>query len=145
MTLVKSRSLMPFFDDFVSRDWFDWSNNHFSSTNSTLPSVNIRETNDSFLVEMAAPGMTKKDFEVKLDDNLLTISSEHTRQENLGDGEKYTRKEFSYQSFQRSFQLPKDVVEVDKIKAKYQDGMLMLTIPKREHAKSKPPRMIQIS
>jgi HSP20 family protein len=93
---------------------------------------------------MAAPGMTKKDFKVELDGNMLTISSEKTN-ETQNENEKYTRREFSYQSFQRTFNLPKDVVDADKIEAKYQDGVLHLVIPKREEAKQRPPRMINIS
>lgn len=145
MTLAKRDSFMPFFDDFLSRDWFNWTNNHFSTTNTTLPAVNIRESADHFLVEMAAPGLEKKDFEIELKDNLLTISCQHQDQRELKEGDRYTRREFSYQSFQRSFQLEKDVAEVDKIKATYQDGMLRLTIPKTESAKSKAPKKIRVN
>ena len=97
------------------------------------------------MVEMAAPGMRKEDFRVQLDGNLLTISSEKKHEHEEKDGERYTRKEFSYQSFTRSFQLPKDVVDEDQIRAAYHDGVLQLSIPKKEEAKQKPPRMIQIS
>jgi HSP20 family protein len=123
----------------------NWGLSNNSITNTTIPAVNIRETNDNFVVEMAAPGMTKEDFRIELDGNLLTISSEKEDQKEEKEGERYTRKEFSYQSFQRSFQLSKDVVDADKIEARYEHGMLHLVIPKKEHAKQKPPRMIQIS
>ena len=76
---------------------------------------------------------------------MLTISSEKTDQKEDNEEEKYSRKEFSYQSFYRTFTLPKDVVDVDKIEAKYQNGLLQLAIPKKEEAKQKPPRLIQIS
>jgi HSP20 family protein len=89
--------------------------------------------------------MTKKDFKVELDGNSLTISSERTNQKEENEGERYARKEFSYQSFQRTFTLQKDVVDVDKIQAKYENGLLYLLIPKKEEAKQKPPRLIQIS
>ena len=94
---------------------------------------------------MAAPGMKKSDFRIELDGNLLTINSEATNQNEEKDGERYTRREFSYQSFQRSFTLPKEVVDSDKINARYEDGVLRLLIPKKEEAKPKPAKMIAIS
>lgn len=134
---------IPSFDDFWTRDLFDWSDSW--SNDSTLPAVNIQESNDEFVVEMAAPGMKKDDFHVTLDNNILVISSEveHQNEENNQQG-KYTRREFSYQSFKRSFHLP-NTVEVDKIKARYQDGVLRLVVPKKEEAKQKPPRQISIA
>jgi len=97
------------------------------------------------VVEVAAPGMNKKDFKIQLDGNLLTLSSEKTEQsEEDSKDEKYSRREFSYQSFQRTFTLPKDVVDADKIQAKYENGLLHLEIPKKEEAKVKPPKQIQI-
>ncbi len=150
MTLLKRNgnlfSQLPvLFDDFINRDSFNWGLSNFSSSNTTIPAVNIRETNENYHVEVAAPGMQKKDFKVELDGNLLTISSEKTDQKEEADAEKYSRKEFSYQAFQRSFTLPKEVVDADKIQAKYEDGMLHLLIPKKEEAKQKAPRLIQIS
>lgn len=132
------------FDDLWTRDLFNWDDKNFSSTQTTLPSVNVKETDNNFEVEVAAPGMTKKDFRITLDGNLLTISSE---KENKNEEEKanYTRREFSYQSFQRSFELPKDVVESENIEAKYENGVLRLLIPKKEEAKRKAPREISIA
>jgi len=149
MNLVKRNgslwdSLPILFDDFFRRDLVNWSNSNFSNTNTTIPAVNIKETADNYEVEVAAPGMTKKDFKVELDGNILTISSEKTNQENRDD-ERYFQREFSYQSFQRIFNLQKEVVDIDKINAKYEDGMLKLIIPKKEEAKQKPPRLIQVS
>jgi HSP20 family protein len=95
-------------------------------------------------VEVAAPGMDKKDFKIELNGNMLTISSERKNEWENKDGERYSRREFSYQSFQRTFQLPKDVVDEDKIEAKYDNGLLRLVIPKREHARPRPPRTIEI-
>jgi len=133
------------FDDFFNRDFFNWGLSNYSDTNTTVPGVNIKETKDNFDVEVAAPGMNKKDFKIQLDGNLLTISSERTNQrEENNEDEKYSRKEFSYQSFERSFTLPKDVVDADKIEAKYENGLLHLVIPKKEEAKQKPPKQIQI-
>ena len=132
------------FDVFFTRDLWNMGNNNNSTTNTTIPAVNIRETNENFIVEMAAPGMDRNDFKVELDGNLLTISSEKQDQREVKEEEKYSRCEFSYQSFQRSFQLQKDVVDADKIEARYINGVLHLTIPKKEEAKQKPPRMIEI-
>ena len=94
---------------------------------------------------MAAPGMSKEDFRVELDGNTLTISSEKQDQKQEEEGQRYTRREFSYQSFQRTFQLQKEVMDTDRIVARYENGVLHLEIPKKEEAKQKPPKMIQIS
>ena len=150
MTLVKRNGnlvspLPMLFDDFFNRDYFNWGTSNFSNTNTTIPAVNIKETAENYEVEVAAPGMTKKDFKVELDGNTLTISSERTNQKEDSEEERYARREFSYQSFQRTFTLQKDVVDIDKIEAKYENGLLLLLIPKREEAKQKPPRLIQIS
>lgn len=128
----------------LTRDWLDWNNNHYSSTGTNIPAVNIRETVEGFEVEMAAPGMSKKDFRIELDNNLLTISSEKQHEHQEKDGERFTRKEFSYQSFRRSFSLPKEVVDDDKISARYENGVLYLHIPKKEEAKPRPPKQISI-
>jgi len=133
-----------FFDDVLSSSLFNWNNEHYSSTSTTIPSVNIRETHEHFEVDMAAPGMKKEDFKVELEGNTLTISSAK-KQEYEDKREGYSRKEFSYQSFQRSFTLPKDVVDEDKIAAQYENGLLHLTIPKKEEARKKTPRLIEIS
>jgi HSP20 family protein len=133
------------FNDMFTRDLWNWGLENNSSTNTTIPAINLKETNDNFEVEVAAPGMSKKDFKIELNGNMLTIGSEKANEWQDNENEKYTRKEFSYQSFQRTFQLPKDVVDEDKIQAKYENGLLHLTIPKKEHAKQRPPRMIEIS
>ena len=89
--------------------------------------------------------MNKDDFKVEIDGNLLTIVSEKNHENEVKEGERYSRREFSYQSFQRSFQLPKEVVDADKIEAKYENGVLRLLIPKKEEAKPRPPKTIQIN
>ncbi|MGA0558507.1 Hsp20/alpha crystallin family protein [Larkinella sp. VNQ87] len=148
MSLIKRNgNLHPafpaLFDDFFGRDLFNWNNSNFSSTQTTIPSVNIRETTEAFEVEMAAPGMEKQDFRIELTGNQLTISSvkQHNEEKQTGN---YTRREFSYQSFQRNFELPKDVVDADGIQARYENGLLHLTIPKKEEARQKAPRRIEI-
>ncbi|MEO7048601.1 MAG: Hsp20/alpha crystallin family protein, partial [Ferruginibacter sp.] len=150
MTLVKRNGnlfdpLPVLFDDFLNRDLFNWGNLNFSNTNTTVPAVNIKETAENYEVEVAAPGMNKKDFKVELDGNNLMITSQRSDQKEEKEAEHYSRKEFSYQSFQRSFKLQKDVVDIDKIQAKYENGLLQLLIPKKEEAKLKAPRLIQIS
>ncbi len=131
--------LANFFEDFFTRDPFS---NSSSDTGTTIPQVNIHETDNNFTVEMAAPGMKKDNFHVELDNDMLTISTEVTSEEN-SDG-RYSRREFSYQSFRRSFYLP-ETVEAEKIEARYSDGILRLVIPKREEAKRKPVKTIKIS
>lgn len=133
------------FNDVLSRDLWNWGLSNNSNTNTSIPAVNIRETNDAFEVEMAAPGMAKDDFRIELDNNMLMISSEKQNESEEKEGTAYTRREFSYQSFLRSFQLPKEVVDADKIEARYENGLLHLVIPKKEEAKQRPPRMIKIS
>jgi HSP20 family protein len=148
MSLTKrTGNLLPgvpsLFDDFFSREFFNWGNNNFSATSTTVPSVNIKESADAYEVEVAAPGMDKKDFNITLDGNTLTISSSKQQQQEKKEAN-YTRREFSYQSFQRSFELPKNVVDADRINARYENGLLHLVIPKKEEAKQQAPRMIEI-
>lgn len=149
MSIIKRNDGFPrmnsMFDDLFTRDFWNWGLSNNSNTNTTIPAINIRETKENFEVEMAAPGMKKDDFKVELDGNMLTISSEVENETEEKDGERYTKREFSYQSFQRTFQLPKEVVDSDKIEAHYENGILNLVIPKKEEARQKPPRMIQIS
>lgn len=146
-TLVKRNGFWPStssVDDFLNENLFSWPSE--MSRSGTMPRVNISETDEQFMVEMAAPGMKREDFNVELDNDTLIISSEMTRSSEGENDEKssFTRREFSYESFKRSFYLP-NTVEADKIKAKYEDGVLRLIIPKKEEAKRKPPRTIEIS
>jgi len=149
MSLIKN-SRSPFsaipalVDNFLGHELLNWDNSHFSATRTTIPAVNILESADHFQVEVAAPGMDKQDFKIQLDNNLLTISSQKEDVQQA-DHQNYTRKEFSYQSFQRSFLLPRDVVNDEGIGARYENGVLYLTIPKREEARQKGPRLIEIS
>lgn len=148
MSIVKRNNFFPdmpgLFNDFFTRDLWDWGLGNNSTTNTSIPAVNIRETNDNYEVEVAAPGMTKNDFRIQLEGNMLTISSERKNEHEDNENGWFTRREFSYQSFQRTFMLPKDVVDADKIQAKYENGLLRLLIPKKEEAKQRPPKMIQI-
>lgn len=140
---VRSRFNMPsFFEDFFGKDLMpDLFEDH---ANMSVPAVNVLEDADNFKIELAAPGMEKKDFKIDLDNNILTISSEKEyKHEDEKDG-KFMRREFGYASFKRSFTLPESV-DADKIKANYKDGLLHISIPKREEAKQKPPKQISIS
>lgn len=145
--LVKRNGFWPSssnVDDFLNDNFMSWPSRMNMSNN--LPKVNISETDEQFTVEMAAPGMKREDFNVELDNDTLMISSEtsHSNEEKDERSNSYTRREFGYESFRRSFYLP-NTVEADKIKAKYQDGLLRLEIPKKEEAKRKPPKTIKIS
>ena len=133
-----------FIDNFFSRDLMDWNNSNFSSTNSTIPAVNIKENDESFIIEVAAPGMSKENFAVNLDGDRLLISSERRDDKEEQDGN-YSRREFSYQSFNRSFTIPEGTVDGDRIVAKYNDGILIITLPKKEEVKPKPAKRIDIT
>ncbi|GAP67927.1 heat shock protein Hsp20 [Bacteroidales bacterium 6E] len=147
MTLARrSNTFFPsFWDNFLSKELMDWGSNNFSSTDTTLPAVNVKETDDAFEIEVAAPGMSKKDFKINLENNVLTISSERKEEKKEEEKGRFTRREFSYQSFQRSFTIPENMVEGEKISAKYNDGLLCIHLPKREAVKPKPAREIAIS
>lgn len=146
MSIIKrNANLFPavptLFDDFFSRDFFNWNNNI-----ATVPAVNIHETNEGFEVQMAAPGMHKEDFKITLEGNMLNISSSMEDKKNQrGNNGNYNRMEFSYQAFQRSFELPKDVVDESKIEAQYENGLLKVSIPKKEEVKQKAPKLIEIA
>ena len=144
MTLARFNNYPSLFDQLFDTDLFDWSNRNYSETNTTVPSENIKENADAFNVEMAVPGFDKKDFKIALDHNVLTISSEKKVENETKEGERFTRHEYSYQSFSRSFTLP-EAANGDKISAKYDNGILNVEIPKREEAKPKPMRQIAIA
>ena len=150
MTIVKRngnlQSQIPhLFDDFFNRDIFNWGLSNYSDTNTTIPAVNIKETIENYEVEVDAPGMTKNDFTVELEGNTLTISSKKQSQKEENQDFRYTTREFSYQSFSRTFNLQKDVVDTENIRAAYENGVLNLIIPKKEEARKKGPRRIEIS
>jgi HSP20 family protein len=130
------------FNDYFLNDWF--SRSTLNDTGS-LPAVNVKETNDAYELEVAAPGLKRDDFKVEMNNDRLIISAEKKVEDKEGkeDGD-YVRREYSYQSFMRSFSLPESMVDGDKISAKYSDGVLHIHVPKTENAK---PRLkkIQIS
>jgi len=107
-----------------------------------MPSANIRERAEDFKIDLAVPGMAKKDFHVEVDNGVLTVSGER-KEEKVEEKENVTRREFHYGSFRRSFTLP-DSANPDQVKANYNDGILSLTIAKREESKLKPKKTINI-
>jgi len=108
-----------------------------------VPSANITESEKNYLIELAAPGLTKKDFKVEMDNDVLTISAEKKEEKKEGD-EGYSRKEYSYNSFSRSFTLPENC-KSEKIDAKYEDGVLKLVLPKKEITPVKAKKEIAVS
>ena len=146
-TIMSNRNLFPalpsLIEDFFNRNWMDTTSNG-NMLSSTLPAVNIAESNDAFRIEVAAPGMKRDQFNIQLDNYILTISAEVKDEHQMQEGQ-FTRKEFYYGSFERSFALPENKIEGDKIEAKYSDGILHITVPKKEEAKVKPARQISIS
>ncbi len=128
-----SSSLMDLFNE--DRDWGNgWA--------SKLPAANITENDKAFSLELAAPGLDKDDFDLAIDNQQLTISCEKQKdQESKTD--QYTRKEFSYESFRRSFMLP-ETVNADKIKAVYKNGVLTVELPKKETSIKIPKKQISV-
>lgn len=107
-----------------------------------VPSVNIIEKSEGFALDLAAPGKKREDFQVEVDNHVLTISTENQSTQESTDGD-YSRREFSYDAFQRSFRLPK-TVDTTKIKASYDNGLLHISIPKRKEAISEPKKYVEI-
>lgn len=107
-----------------------------------MPSVNIVETDTAFEVAVAAPGKTRKDFNVELDDHVLTVSSETTQKDESKTAQ-FTRREFAYDSFQRSFRLP-ETIDTSGINAKYDNGILTIALPKLQEAIPEPKKQIEI-
>lgn len=98
-----------------------------------VPAVNIHETENAYLMELNVPGRKKEDFQISLENGLLTVSFEK-KEESKSDNQKVLRREFSYQSFKRSFNLDENI-DIENIQAKYENGILALTLPKKEEAK----------
>lgn len=134
-------NLSNWFDDLFNRDLPSVFTSNFN-TGFTLPKVNIKESADTFVVEMAVPGLKKSDFKLDIENQILSISTEK-KEDNEHKEENYTRREFGYSSFKRTFTLPKSVNE-EKINANYKDGILTILLPKKEEAKQKPARSINV-
>jgi HSP20 family protein len=139
---VESKLINNFFDDFITKDLFDWTDRNFAALGSNLPSVNLKETDSKIEVEMAAPGMKREDFKVEIDNDILMISSEK-EEEKEEKKENYIRREFNYQAFNRTFSLP-DTIDENKIEANYKDGILHVVVAKKEGAKKRALKTIPI-
>jgi HSP20 family protein len=141
--LTKATERMPsLFDDFFKpwNEWFD--NGNIWGRVMNVPAVNITENKDEYLVSLAAPGMKKDDFTIDVNGNMLTISSEKEERKEEKE-KKFTRKEYSYSSFSRSFTLP-DEINKEKIEATYEDGVLKIALPRREEAKKPSAKHIAV-
>jgi HSP20 family protein len=137
MNLVKRQKpvFTSLIDDlFLNQDW--------SQINTTVPAANIIEADDHFNIELAAPGKKKSDFKIELDEGVLTISSEIETKSTEKEGS-FTRKEFGYSAFKRSFNIP-DTVVADKISANYKEGILTVSLPKKEEALPQPKKLISL-
>jgi HSP20 family protein len=134
-----ARSLNTWVEDFFNRDFLNFfGNESWAAT----PSVNVKEDESRFFLELAAPGLKREDFKIEVDNQVLSLSSER-KEEKTEEEENYRRREFNYTSFQRTFQLPEEV-DIDKITANYQDGVLLVTLPKKEEAVTNKKRKIEI-
>lgn len=141
MSIVKRNNVLfpSLMNEFFKPDWFGGMDN----VNYNVPAVNVKETESEYLLELAVPGRKKEDFNVEIDNDVLTISSEVKNEDSTVD-EGYTRKEFTFSSFKRVFSLP-ETVAADKINASYEDGVLKFVLPKKEEALPKPKRLIEIA
>ncbi|RMG83209.1 MAG: Hsp20/alpha crystallin family protein [Bacteroidetes bacterium] len=132
-----------FFDDFFKSEFPALSQMNFSAEGSTMPAVNIKETDKTYELEVAAPGMDKKDFNVQIENGVMTISAQK-EMENEQKEDNFTRREFSYTSFQRSFTLPEGADDAN-VEAKYKDGILRIVLPKKPEAQAQSAKKIKIS
>ena len=141
MTLIKWQHRNPLSDmvnNLFDNDLGDFFGKRFSD-----PAANIIETTEAFLLDIAAPGLNKDDFKINLENNILTISAEFNDQKREEE-KNYTRKEFYYGSFSRAFTLPK-TIDLDAIKADYVEGILKVTLPKKQEARVEMKKEIKIS
>ncbi|WP_062059623.1 Hsp20/alpha crystallin family protein [Aquimarina longa] len=143
MSLLKQADRLPFiFEDLFTNDWLGGSAST-AKVGFNTPAVNVKESDDSYIIELAAPGLSKEDFTIELNNENLTISSKTTSKTEDTETEKYTKKEFEYSTFQRSFTIP-DTINGNEIEASYTNGVLEVKLPKKEEAKPQPKRLIEI-
>ena len=125
-------------DELFDDRWFN-----FDAFNQTFPAVNTIEKDNQYLLEIAVPGMDKKDFEIEIQNDLISISSISKQEKEVKDNLNYNRQEFNYNSFHRTFSLPKEV-DQSKIKAIYSNGILTITLPKLKEVISKSEKLIEV-
>lgn len=136
--MIKSHWVNPF-GGLFRNDFTDWD----MSLPETTPSLNIREENDNYRVEVAAPGLEKEDFTIKIEDSILTISCEKGPERNETKDEHFSRVEYNYSSFSRSLALPENT-DVSHMIAKYSKGILSMNIPKKRISQKVPPQKITV-
>ena len=141
MNLIRKQN--PFFPSLVDELFNQERRVRTSSISSTTPAVNLIEKDTQFLIELAAPGNKKEDFEIEIEDGILSISSSN-KEDNTSEKETFTRQEFSYNSFRRSFTIPESV-DVSSIEATYNEGVLLIKLLKLEEALPQPKKLITIS
>ena len=135
--------LNSFYNDDYLNSFFNRNNVHTCSEN--IPAVNIKENENTYEIEVAAPGINKEDFQLNVENNILTISAKKEETKEYSKNDEYSRKEFSYQDFERNIRLGENRVETESISAKYENGILKISLPKLEHAKAKGLKSIEIS
>ena len=143
MSLIKfnnKRELFPLWTNEGLRNFF---NTDFFEENSLMPAMNVKEHDNNFEIEFAAPGFSKKDFEITIDNNVLNVSGEK-KHETEEKEEDYTRKEFSYNSFKRSLSLPESINTDQDVKAIYENGILKLNLQKKKGTDEKPKKIIEV-
>ncbi|WP_428741013.1 Hsp20/alpha crystallin family protein [Tenacibaculum sp.] len=143
MSLIKfndKRGLFPLWTNEGLRNFF---NTDFFEENSLMPAMNVKEQDDNFEIEFAAPGFSKKDFEITIDNNVLNVSGEKKHEAEEKE-ENYTRKEFSYNSFKRSLSLPESINTDQDVKAIYENGILKLNLQKKKGPDEKPKKIIEV-
>jgi HSP20 family protein len=141
--LAKAPNRMPTVFDDLFKPWNEWFDNAgILSRTINVPAVNITERKDKYEVSLAVPGMKKDDFKIDVDGNMLSISSEKEEKTEEKD-KRFTRKEYNYSSFNRCFSLPEEVNQ-DKIEAKYEDGVLKISLPRKEEAKKTTAKKIAV-
>lgn len=142
MSLIKWQKEDDLFPSFSSvfDDFFGSNYNKGVKTGTTVPAVNLKENEKNYTIELAAPGLKKEDIKIDLNENVLTISSEKKDEKTEEEKGKFTRKEFSFSSFSRSFTLPENA-NAEAINASYTDGVLNIDIPKKEVEKSSPKQI----
>ncbi len=142
LPVIRKRSYVPSYaDHYLGRDLFSAFFN--DGADYTVPAINIKESKKGFEIEVAAPGLNKEDIKINLEKNVLTVSSDNELK-NEESSDNFTRKEFSYSSFSRSFSIP-DSINTEKISASHKDGVLKIDLPKLEDAQMDNSKTIKIS
>ena len=140
---INKRYAPAYWDDFFNDSFFNGTSP--STCDHTSPAVNVVEEDNSFRIDVAVPGMSRNDFRIDLDNEVLTIASEKKEEKEEKDkkNSRYMRREFNFQSFKRSFQLP-DTIDLEQIKASHDAGILTIVLPKKEEVVQKAPKQIEV-